>query len=296
MPPPCIVNLLFHCIANIKAKDKIRQLFLNLLCTSHLKAKEDTMKIMVTIILFFNSLFFFSRHNPADTTIKGVLISFNYSPAIFPETWQVAPILASGELIASSEIERSKMVMIKALTKYPAAALQKDLQVVYWLKSMKFYDVGYGGTNSTDALYLTNGGTVLGHSDLYLEQTFHHEYSSILYRNHPSLINEDAWEKVNSSGFDYNDPENGVGAIRNNESSQDFDTALCNKGFLTQYSLSGIENDINTFPQNIFSPSEGFWKIVDQYPRIKKKVKILTDFYNKIDDQFTDDYFKKLNK
>ena len=160
---------------------------------------------------------------------------------------------------------------------------------------MKFYEVGYGGTNSTDALYLTNSGTAAGYSDLYLEQTFHHEYSSILYRNYPSFIDEEAWKEINIAGFDYNDPENGVGAIRNNESSQDLDTALCKKGFLTQYSLSGIENDINTFAQNIFSPSAGFWKIVDQYPRIKQKVKLLIDFYNKIDPLFTVDYFKKLN-
>ena len=161
---------------------------------------------------------------------------------------------------------------------------------------MKFYDVGYGGTNSTDALYLTNSGTVAGYSDLYLEQTFHHEYSSILYRNYPSFIDEEAWKEVNITGFDYNDPENGVGAIRNNESSQDLDTALCKKGFLTQYSLSGIENDINTFAQNIFSPSAGFWKIVDQYPRIKNKVKLLIDFYKKIDPLFTNEYFKKFNR
>ena len=161
---------------------------------------------------------------------------------------------------------------------------------------MKFYDVGYGGTNSTDALYLTNNGAAMGYNDLYMEQTFHHEYSSILYRNYPSFIDEEAWKEANITGFDYNDPENGVGAIRNNESSQDLDTALCKKGFLTQYSLSGIENDINTFAQNIFSPSAGFWKIVDQYPRIKRKVKLLIDFYNRIDPLFTVEYFKNLHR
>jgi len=261
-----------------------------------LKIKQDTMRILTTIALSSISLSLFSSSNPADTTIKGVTISFLYSPAIFPESWRAAPILSKGEQMAATEIERSKMVMIKALGKYPAAALQKNITIVYWLKSMDFYNIGYGGTNSSEALYLTNDGATAGYSDLYLEQTFHHEYSSILFRNHPSFIDEDAWKKANISGFDYNDPENGVGAIRNNESSQDLDTALCKMGFLTQYSLSGIENDINTFAQNIFSPSEGFWKIVDQYPRIKKKVKLLTDFYNKIDTKFTDDYFKKLNR
>ena len=231
-----------------------------------------------------------------DTLIKGVVVGFHYASTIFPESWQVSPINASGEQVPTAEIERSKTIIARALNKYPAASLKKDLHSIYFLRSMKFYNVGYGGTNSSDALYLTNNGASNGYNDLYLEQTFHHEYSSILFRNHPSFIDEEGWKKANIPGFDYNDPENGVGAIRNNESSQDLDTALCQKGFLTQYSLSGMENDINTFAQNIFSPSAGFWKIVEQYPRIRIKVKLLTDFYHRIDPLFTEDYFRKLNK
>ncbi len=252
------------------------------------------MKLFISIALSFVSLSVFSRHTSIDTTIKGVTISFTYANSIFPRSWQAAPISAKAEKLAASEMQRSKTVMIRTLSKYTLSALRNDLKVVYFLKSMEFYNVDYGGTNSEDALYLTNNGTSSGYSDLYLEQTFHHEYSSILYRNHPSFINDAAWKAANIAGFDYNDPENGVGAIRNNESSQDLDTVLCRKGFLTQYSLSGMENDINTFAQNIFSPSEGFWKIVDQYPRIKKKTRLLIDFYNKIDPQFTEDYFRKL--
>ncbi|MDZ4795994.1 MAG: hypothetical protein SGI83_17065 [Bacteroidota bacterium] len=258
--------------------------------------KVNDMKIIATTALSLMSLFTFSRPIPPDTTIKGVVVGFNYARSIFPESWQTAPISAKGEQIAAAEVQRCKAVMVKALYKYPVNALAKELKIVYFLKSMTFYDVGYGGTNSTDALYLTNSGVSAGYTNLYLEQTFHHEYSSILYRNHPTFLNEEEWKKTNIAGFDYNDPENGVGAIRNNESSQDLDTLLCKKGFLTQYSLSGLENDINTFAQNMFSPSENFWKIVDQYPRIKAKVKLLADFYNKVNPVFTDDYFKKLNK
>ncbi len=253
------------------------------------------MKAIISIFLFLLTGALRSQGISADTSIKGVTIGFRYSVSIFPETWQMTPISARGEQISASEIARSKSVIARALSKYPALSLKKDLRVIYFLRSMKFYEVGYGGTNSTDALYLTNDGVAMGYNDLYLEQTFHHEYSSILYRNHPSFMDEDAWKKANIPGFDYKDPENGVGAIRNNESSQDLDTALCRKGFLTQYSLSGMENDINTYAQNIFSPSAGFWKIADQYPRVKTKVKLLIAFYNQVDPLFTEDYFRKLN-
>jgi hypothetical protein len=158
---------------------------------------------------------------------------------------------------------------------------------------MKFYDVGYGGTNSTDALYLANNGSSQGYTDLYLEQTFHHEFSSILYRNHPAVFRESEWLRTNSPGFAYTDPENGVGAIRDNRSSQDFDTVLCKQGLLTQYASSGIENDLNTIAQNLFSPSPGFWDIVDRYPRIRRKVRLLIGFYNRLHPIFTVTYFRK---
>lgn len=255
---------------------------------------RDNMKIYVTIALFVFSFTAIAQSNRADTIITGITVSFKYSNSIFPESWRVAPISVTAEKITSSEIQRSKAIIVKALTRYPLAAVAADLKSVYILKSITFYDVGHGGTNFTDAIYLANNETEQGYSDLYLEQTFHHEYSSILYRNPPSFIDEDDWKKANIAGFDYNDPEDGVGAIRNNKSSQDLDTALCKNGFLTQYSLSGIENDINTFAQNIFSPSPGFWEIAGQYPRISKKVKLLIAFYNKIHPSFTEDYFRKL--
>ncbi|MEO7924977.1 MAG: hypothetical protein ABIR30_14945 [Chitinophagaceae bacterium] len=252
------------------------------------------MKVVSAVIVLFYSLFL--QAEAPDTTIRGVRIGFHYASNIFPGSWLAAPISAEGEQIDAAEIKRSKSVIGKALNKYPVAALSKELRAIYFLRSMKFYDVGYGGTNSTDALYLSNNGVSNGYNDLYIEQIFHHEFSSIIYRNHPSWLDKEEWENANITGFDYNDPESGVGAIRNNESSQDLDTALCRKGFLTQYSLSGMENDINTFAQNLFSPSAGFWKIVEQYPRIKRKVQLLAAFYNRFDPVFTEEYFKRLNR
>jgi hypothetical protein len=252
------------------------------------------MKLFIPFILFIAGFPAFSQ-NINDTTIQGVLVSFRYSSSIFPSDWQAPPISATGDPISSAEIARSKLIMAAGLKKYPSAALIKNLKAVYFLKSMKFYNVGYGGTNSTDALYLTNDGVLLGYTDLYLEQTFHHEYSSILYRKYPSYFDEAGWKGANIINFDYNDPEAGVGAIRNNQSSQDLDTFLCAKGFLTQYSLSGIENDINTFAQNLFSPSENFWLYADRYTRINKKVNLLITFYHKINPVFTEAYFRKFS-
>ncbi len=120
------------------------------------------MKTFSRSIFFILTLPCFSQTTAGDTTIQGILISFRYSSSIFPADWQAAPISAAGEAIIATETGRSKSVMAKALKKYPASALQKELKAVYFLKGMKFYNIGYGGTNSNDALYLTNNGAITG--------------------------------------------------------------------------------------------------------------------------------------
>jgi len=249
------------------------------------------MKKLIASLFLFIPLFLFSQ----DTTISGVGVKFHYDVTIFPESWQTAPINAKGEEIASAEIQRTKKIMVAALRKYPGQTLEQNLNGgVYWLKSMKFFDVGYGGTNSSDALYLTDNGESLGYTNFYMEQTFHHEFSSILIRNYPALLDTVAWKNANAKGFDYNDPENGVGAIRNNQSSQELDTMICRKGMLTQYGMSGLENDANTFAQNLFCPTKNFWVIVDRYPMIHRKTILLIQFYHQLSFVFTEDYFRKL--
>lgn len=233
---------------------------------------------------------------PIDTSIRGVEVYFNAGTTdAFPASWQTAPTNAASSPISKSEINRSKTVMVASLEKYPHGLLDLTLNAVYFFKDMSFFNVGFGGTNSTDAVYLTNDGETNGYTDFYLEQTFHHEYSSILFRDYPSYLDTNAWKKANIAGFDYNDPEAGVGAIRNNESSQGLDSLLCSKGFLTQYAYSSMENDINTIAQNLFVPEENFWTYADKYPRIKQKVKLLIAFYGKLDKRFTETYFRKFD-
>lgn len=253
------------------------------------------MKKIIVVIIALNFLSLFALAAVADTTILGVNVQFSYDPSIFPESWRGGAIDGQGENIAPEEISRTKPIMIKALKKYPVSVLDSNLKAVYFLKSMKFYNVGFGGTNSTDTLYLTDDGNAMGFTDSYLEQTFHHEFSSVLFRNYPSLLDTVEWKKANVPGFDYNDPEAGVGAIRKNQSSQDADTALCKKGFLTQYAYSSLENDVNTLAQNLFRPGAGFWTIVYHYRGIRKKVTLLIHFYHSINAVFTEQYFRQFD-
>lgn len=247
---------------------------------------------MVTALLFL-PLIASTQTYERDTMICGVGIHFTFSLSNFPSSWIPAPTNAAGESIKNKEIHRSKIVMEKALAKYPLAVLKANLRNIYFLRTMSFFGVGYGGTNSTDALYFTNDGIDNGYTDFYLEQNLHHEFSSILFRNFPEYLDTTSWKAANIEGFDYNDPEAGVGAIRKNQSSQDLDTALAKKGFLTQYAYSSLENDVNTLAQNLFMPDPEFWNFVNNYPRIRTKVNLLINFYSKLDASLNEEYFRK---
>jgi hypothetical protein len=232
----------------------------------------------------------------SDTTIRNVHVSFDFSKNIFPEEWRDEPIDATASQMDRREIPRSKKIIAIALNKYPVFVFKKNLRSVFFLKEMKFFHVGYGGTNSGNAVYITNQGRKAGYTDKYLEQTFHHEFSSILFRNYIDLFDTLAWKETNSPDFNYYDPENGVGALRDNKSSQKLDTFYCEKGILTQYAGSGIENDVNTFAQNLFCPEKNFWKFVDRFPRIRKKTEMLIGFYHQLSPVYTETFFRKLSK
>ncbi|MGG9961317.1 hypothetical protein [Ferruginibacter sp. SUN106] len=247
--------------------------------------------LIVMLLLCSGNLF----ANFSDTTVKGVAVVFSYSASIFPDSWRTVEINAYGKEIASAEIDRTKEVAIKALRKYPTPLLTANLKAIYFLKEMEFFKTPFGGTNSSDNLYITSDGLTHGYTNDYIEQTIHHEFSSILFRNHPEYLDTAAWNKANEPGFVYNDAAGGVGAIQNNQSSQDVDTILCKKGILTQYALSAMENDLNTLAQNLFCPNRGFWKAVEKYPRLKTKVILLISFYSRFNPAYRESYFRKFD-
>jgi len=254
------------------------------------------MKAMVKFLIILCFPAWVIAASPDTTIVNGVRIVSQYSKAIFPDSWQGDPINAVGEQIAADELKRVEPIIQVALKKYPTNLLALTLRAVYLIKSMKFYNVGFGGTNSSDAVYVTNDGEAKGYTDTYLEQTFHHEYSSILFRGYARFLDTITWKLQNDPGFDYNDPEAGVGAIKNNESSQGLSTELAKKGMLTQYAMSALENDINTIAQNLFRPDKDFWTIADAYPRVGKKVKLLIAFYGQLSPMFIEQYFRAFAK
>ncbi len=209
---------------------------------------------------------------------------------MFPSDWLNPPISITADPLSENEVERTLQLVGRAMRRYPPGLLSEELDGVYLTGSLRFSGVDASGTNSLDRVYVVNGGKGLGYTDDFVESTFHHEFSSILLRNHPGYFAEADWRSANPSGFEYG--SGGVDAILEGPARQDLDFRLYESGFLNEYSLAGLEEDFNEIAENLFMGMPAFWSAVDHYPALAKKVDVMIAFYHELDPMFTEDYFR----
>jgi hypothetical protein len=244
--------------------------------------------LMVVVILLGSS---FPRDVYVDERTS-TEIHFTIQDQMFPKHWYNAKINAEAEPLARSERQRFISILNRTFAKYPDKVLRDNLDRVYGLKSMKFYGLTFGGTNIRNTVFICDDETNPSFTDEFIEGVFHHEFSSVLKRAYPKYLRTDVWEAANCPAFIYG--SGGVDAIMNGEASMSLDPEYYDKGLLTKYSQSSIEEDINVFSQNLFTGTQAFWEIVDNNVRIRRKAQLLIGFYQKIDPRFNETYFRRL--
>lgn len=219
-------------------------------------------------------------------------VFFLANDRVFPAHWYGARIHAEVETLSRSERNRMISLLQRAFAKYPDQVLRDNLHRVYLFKTMRFYGIHYSGTNAANTIYMSNDEVNPLYSDGFIEQVFHHEFSSILKRTYSNRLKTKYWEEINPIWFDYGN--GGVDAIRNGEASMELNPDLFTSGFLSEYSQASLEEDINVFAQNLFAGSPNFWRIVDNHERIRKKANLLIAFYHSINPEFNEAYFREL--
>lgn len=231
---------------------------------------------------------------PADTL--PARISFDASPTIFPDHWRQAPISAKVKRVDHDQEDRSAKCIARAIRKYPIQVIKKNLTTVYVLKTLNFYDVGFGATYYEKKLYIANSGINNGYTDRFIEQSFHHEFSSILFFAYAASFDKNEWNSCNPEGFEYKDEATGgVQSLKDDMDGTYFSTVYNKQGFLDQYSQSSMENDVNQLAQQLFCPDPGFWDVVQRYQPLQCKVQKLINFYHTIDPAFSPEFFKNLD-
>ncbi len=219
-------------------------------------------------------------------------VIFVAEDGMFPTDWLTPQINAKAVSLEDTQRQRSSDLLKKAMALYPVKLLKTELSRVYVCKKINFYGLDYGGTNSSDTVYLTNDTPAMGYTDRFFEGSFHHEFSSILLRNHSAFFDEKGWRGANPVGFKYGD--GGISALRTGVDNTEIDGELAKTGLLTQYSEASVEEDFNMMVENLFTGGKRFWRLADTYEPLMKKATITIGFYGKLDPLFTEEYFRKL--
>jgi hypothetical protein len=235
----------------------------------------------------------FGTVSAQDTVINGVRVSFGTDKNTFPKRWHKKKINAQAVPLPVVSIPRAAAVLDKAFSKYPESLPCKYIRQVHVLKTLQFYGYPYGGTYAKKTLYLTLDETNPLNTDRFLEERFHHELSSILWKENLRLLDLEKWNSFNPPGFVYG--EGGNDAIRAGLATMDSDPGYFAIGFTNRYAMTEIEQDINVMAQNLFCGGAEFWKIVDENERIAGKTLLLINFYHTLDQIFTEQYFRNLN-
>ncbi len=223
---------------------------------------------------------------------KGVTIVTYNERGMFPGRWLDEPDNGYSLPLDKTHEDRALAIIKTALDKYPEQTLKNNLKKVYLLGELQFFGLSYGGTYRDDKIFLCVKDSLSGYDSKYIEKAFHHEFSSILYNNYS--FDERQWESINHSEFSYGD--GGIAALKTGSTGLEFDVKYNKMGFLNEYSTASFEEDFNEICSNLLAPSKRFRNLINDYPRIRKKVNMAVDFYSKINPVFTEEYFTGLVK
>ena len=175
-------------------------------------------------------------------------------------------------------------ILQKALAKYPQSLIKQSLSDVYIGGPYTENDAIIVGMYTKNKIYLFYNHHNGNNHDVFLEQTFHHEYSSILVKkyNFPAFD----WLKLNPKGFSYIINPKKIDKYMNSIGKYAATKEMLKQGVVTSYGMVNAENDINTYVETIFTQPNKMKKYISTYPVIARKYQMLKKFYLSISPQF----------
>lgn len=217
---------------------------------------------------------------------QDIISIYDGKKQILPSSWLSGKSKVRVDKPDINKVNNDMKDLEKALSKYPSNLIKNEVSNVYLVGNIFSGRASFYGTNSRTNLYIASK------DNNEIEKTFHHEFSSILLRNNPQHFDKYSWSKLNSESLSTSS-EN---AMRSGFTSLDFNEKLLSKGYLSDYSLSNMENDFNMYAERLFAGEKEFWEIVDKYPKVKEKTDLVIDFYNKLDHVYTESFFRSIVK
>ena len=207
------------------------------------------------------------------------------SKQYFTDEWNNDFVHPKATPINDGQLLRFLTILPDELKKYPASLIKSDLHAIALSSLLSLYGIEYGGSNSGKRIYMTVLSPEQGNTDEYLRRTIHHEFSSILIRDHKFPLKE--WRASLPAGVKYNDSIDKE--VKTIESGRDISLAsskLLEQGFLSSYGLTNYINDVNTYAELLFVEPNELKRLSNKYKTIRVKYDLLIDFYKNLDSKY----------
>jgi hypothetical protein len=194
--------------------------------------------------------------------------------------------IADVQMTPPSKEQYAKFVKIVqiALKKYPVSVVKKHLKKIYIGGPFSENGGVVAGMYEKDKLYLFYNPVEGYTSDIFLEQTIHHEFSSILIYHYDFPAFD--WLKLNPEGFEYIINLSKINDYMNSINSYSANETLLRQGLVSSYGQTNAENDINSYVELIFTQPKKMKAYMEKYPRMGPKYKMIKDFYLTISPEF----------
>lgn len=244
---------------------------------------------MISALLLFAQL---TQTAPFDTTevspISGIKVVYERDGLMDLDIWGAEYEYPVVKPLPTPEVSRSRRVLTKAFAKYPPGFIKRFLDRVYVVGDLIVDGYEYGATYSGRSIFIVNGGTAMGFDDRFLEQSFHHEFSSVLFLQPKNQFPRQAWADINPKSFAYRGYDQVYADKKGEVDWEEQKPSWLRQGFVKRYSLTSMEEDLNTVAESVFGAGRSFWKLADKYPKILAKARLVIQFYDHLDSGFSE--------
>lgn len=172
-----------------------------------------------------------------------------------------------------------------ALKKYPASLTRKHIKKIAIGGSLTQDGAVIAGLYDHDTLYLFYNQQFGENSPLFLEQTIHHEFSSILIEKYDFPAFD--WLKLNPANFEYIINPVMINNYVKNTKSYNASPKQLQQGMVSSYGITNAENDINTYAELAFTQPETMKAHATKYAIVAKKYQMIKQFYLSISPEFS---------
>ncbi len=215
-------------------------------------------------------------------TARHALVRFDVPQGTFPGKWHRPGVAVRATALARDRQPQADAWLAPALAKYPPGFLAEHLRGIHVLEALSFRGVRAGGSNSKRRIYVV---LPRGHAaQIYFERVVHAEISSVLLRRYRGSFDSAAWLRGTIPGFRYG--ASGAAAVRHGVANTwPTDWAL-KQGFLYEYGMSSLENDVNSYAGFVFTHPDRLRDFAARYPGVAHKRAQVLAFYRSLDPDF----------